>query len=279
MIVFLNGQWLDEHEATIPIDDRGFLYADGVFETALLYRGRYFHLRAHIDRLAGSAAALGIPMPDLELLHHAARGIADRNALEEGSLRITIAAPRGSRPGTTLITIAPRAAEWVAKAAAGWHIVTASTTRPSITAVPAQLKALGRTYALLARQEALRASVDDVLLLTDDGMVCEGPTWNVFWRTGKILYTPALELGVLAGITRSVLVDTARAHDYDVREGAFPRAHLDAADEIFATMTSVGLARVRSIDGRQLDTATPAADLLFEKYWEYVTDVCDRGGE
>jgi branched-subunit amino acid aminotransferase/4-amino-4-deoxychorismate lyase len=279
LIAYLNGAWLDEKEAFIPIHDRGFLHADGVFETGLLYRGSYFHLRAHLDRLANSASLLGIPAPDTPGMMQAAREIAARNHLEEGSLRITLTAPASGHAGVVLMTIAPRDPAWIARAAAGWRINTARTTRPSTEAIPAQLKALGRTYALLARREAVAGNVDDVLLLTDQGMVCEGPSWNVFWRTANVIYTPSLELGVLAGITRSILVHTARVNGYEVREGAYPRADLDAADEIFATMTSVGIAPIRQLDGRTLPEETPAADMLFDSYWSQVAAVCERGGE
>src|SRR5690606_25632180 len=112
------------------------------------------------------------------------------------------------------------------------------TRRPSTASAPAQLKAVGRTYALLARQEAADAGVDDVLLLTDHGHVCEGPTWNVFWRRGDTLCTPALEAGVLAGVTRTTVLELAPDMGLRVREGLFDRSDLDHADEIFATMTS-----------------------------------------
>ena len=279
MIAYLNGAWIEEDLAVVPVRDRGFLHADGVFETALLYRGNYFHLDAHLERLAASAALLGVTLPPLPDLARVAREIATRNGLDEGSLRITVTAGSGDRAGTQLVTLSPRDRAWIDKAERGWSIITAATTRPSVDAVPAQLKALGRTYALLARREAQSAGVDDVLLLTDSGMICEGPAWNIFWRTGDAVFTPALELGVLAGITRSVLMDEARRFGYEVHEGAFPRVVLDDADEIFATMTSVGLARFRSLDGRMMPLETPAADRLYERYWAEVAAVCERGGE
>lgn len=273
MIAFLDGDWINEDDAGISIRDRGFLFSDGVFETALLHRGHYFHLEDHLQRLQSSAALMGIPAPDNPVLASIAEQIASGNALTDASLRITLTAGSGG-DALLLVTIAPRDDAWVKRAAAGWHIITASTRRPSTAAVPAQLKALGRTYALLARREARLANSDDALLLTDDGFVCEGPSWNVFWRTGNEIHTPELGLGVLAGITRTVLMQHAADLGYVVREGAYPRDTLDAADEIFATMTSVGIARIRSLDGRVLPNETPAADALFTAYWQYVDESC-----
>jgi branched-chain amino acid aminotransferase len=275
MIVYLNGEWLDEGDATVPITDRGFLFADGVFETALLHHGGYFHLEHHLDRLAASAAFMGIVLPPQRDIAAVVHEIAARNSLEDGSLRITVSAGgRDGSIGTMLVTIAPRDVAWIEKAARGWHLITATTRRPSTAAIPAQLKALGRTYALLARREAKAAHADDALLLTDEGTVCEGPSWNVFWRTGNEFFTPALDIGVLAGITRGILMRHAAELGYSVREGKFPRADLDHADEVMASMTSVGIARIRSLDGRALPADTPAADALFARYWAEVTRVC-----
>ena len=130
------------------------------------------------------------------------------------------------------------------------------------------MKAVGRTYALLARHEASDAGVDDVLLLTDDDDVCEGPTWNVFWRTDAVLCTPALDAGVLAGVTRAIVLELAAANGLHVREGLFHRNILDDAHEILATMTSAGVVPIRSLDGRALPADTPAADTLHAAYRE-----------
>ena len=275
MIVYLNGDWVEEHDASIPIHDRGFLFADGVFETGLLYRGAYFRLREHLERLRGSAAFMGIVAPSVDELESIAAEIALRNDLTEGSLRITITPPASSAAtGTTLATIAPRDPNWIERAARGWTLITARTRRPSTAAIPAQLKALGRTYALIARQEAKAAAVDDALLLTDPGLICEGPSWNVFWRAGNEFFTPSLDLGVLAGVTRGMLMTAAADLGYNVKEGAYERTHLDNADEIFASMTSVGIARIRALDGRTLPAETPAADALFQRYWSDVEREC-----
>ena len=269
MIVYLDGTWLDAQEARVSIEDAGLLHGDGVFETALLRHGRYFRPAAHFARFAESAAALALAAPPARLLEDVARELAHRNGLRDGSFRVTLTRGVRGRP-TLFATLRPPDPEWVRRAAIGWRLITARTRRPSTAAVPAQLKALGRTYALLARHEASLAGADDALLLTDAGEVCEGPTWNVFWRVGDALFTPALELGVLAGITRTVLLDLAPGLGYTTAEVRAPRVELDRADEIFATMTSVGPVPVRSLDGRVLPPETAAADRLRSAYWAVV---------
>jgi branched-chain amino acid aminotransferase len=270
VIVYLNGRYLSRADATVSIDDRGFLFADGVFETALLHDGGFFRLRQHLRRFADSAAMLRLTAPPAEMLEEVARALARENGLASGSLRFTLT--RGSGEPTLLVTLSPEDPDAHARARRGWHLVTAATRRPSTASAPAQLKALGRTYALLARHEARDAGADDALLLTDAGSVCEGPTWNVFWRARRTLFTPGLDLGVLAGVTRAIIIELAADAGYDVREGDWPRTDLDAADEVFVTMTSVGLVPARSLDGRVLDPAAEAATALQPRYWRRVAE-------
>jgi branched-chain amino acid aminotransferase len=274
MIVWLDGRLVDERDARVPIDDRGFLHADGVFETALVRDGGFFRLNDHLVRFLASAATLRIEAPDLGTLDAIVRDVVRANALRDASIRITLT--RGVRAPLLLVTARSPDAAWARRAAGGWRIITAATRRPSTAAIPAQLKALGRTYAILARHEAADAGADDVLLLNDAGFICEGPTWNVFWRTGDTLSTPSLDAGVLAGVTRSTVMSLAAASGLHVREGLFTRAELDSADEIFATMTSVGIVSIRALDDRVLPADTPAADRLRPLYLEQVASETAR---
>ena len=277
MIVFLNGDWIEYDDARIPISDRGFLFSDGVFETARLHQGKYFRLPQHLERLQQSASTLALSLPPLDRLGALAQEIAQRNQLAEASLRITVTRGRGgaglkthgAQHPTLLVTLTEIAADWRERAARGWSLVTARTLRPAPESVPAQLKALGRVYAILAALEAEQADADDALLLTADRQIAEGPTWNFFWRKGQVLRTAALAGGILEGVTRSIIIDIARREGFRVEEGLWPRAELDDADEAFATMTSQGVVPIRSIDGRALGPAD-CASLFQRRYWEQV---------
>jgi branched-chain amino acid aminotransferase len=272
MIVYLDGEFIPEEDAAIPIGDRGFLFSDGVFETALLQDGGFFRMQHHLQRFAASARTLRLPPPDIEAVDGIIRELARRNNLRDGNVRMTLT--RGASTPLLLVTIRPPDAEWIRRARDGWSIATAATRRPSTAAIPAQLKSLGRPYAIMARHEALEAGADDALLLTDDGFICEGPTWNVFWRKDDVLFTPALDAGVLAGITRTALLELAPSVGLRPQEGLFPRAVLDSADEAFATMTSVGIVSIRRLDGATLPAATPAADALLPLYLQLVREGC-----
>jgi branched-chain amino acid aminotransferase len=277
MLVYLNGDWLAAEDATIPIDDRGFLLADGVFETARLVDGKYFRLDQHLARLAESARQLRIPTPPADELRDIFADIAERNHLTDASLRITITRGRGGRgldtrgagPSTILLTAAPVAPDWRERAGRGWTLITAHTRRPSTESVPGQLKALGRVYAILAHLEAEDAGVDDALLLSADGHVAEGPTWNFFWRKGTVLRTAALGGGVLEGVTRSIVLALAATLGYQVEEGLWPVSDVLAADEAFASMTSSGIVPIRSLDGTRFG-ADDCSSLLQQAYWAAV---------
>lgn len=277
MIVYLNGDWIEHDAARIPITDRGFLFSDGVFETARLHQGKYFRLPQHLRRLHESARTLKLQAPAEADLIDIAEQLAVRNNLEEASIRITVTRGSGGaglktkgadRP-TVLATISPVAPGWREKAARGWTLITARTLRPSPRSVPAQLKALGRAYAILASLEAEAAGTDDALLLTANEEIAEGPTWNFFWRTGHTIRTAALEGGILDGVTRQIILDIAQQEGLQREEGFWPRAELDSADEAFATMTSQGVVPIRSIDGRVMPSSDCATQFQ-GRYWERV---------
>ncbi|HSK21194.1 MAG TPA: aminotransferase class IV [Longimicrobiales bacterium] len=272
MIVSVDGALVPEERAAISIHDRGFLFGDAVFETALLHKGGFFRLRDHLDRFGASAAALRIAAPAADEVDRRVRAVVDANALRDANIRMTLT--RGVRDPVLLITARPPDTARAEATRAGWRIITARTRRPSTASIPAQIKAVGRTYALLARHEAADAGVDDALLLTDHAHVCEGPTWNVFWRRGTTLCTPALEAGVLAGITRTTLLQLAPGLGLRVREGLFDRSELDHADEIFATMTSVGVVPFLELDGRSLPAAGGTARELRDAYQAVVAREC-----
>lgn len=277
MIVYLNGEWLSDAEARIPITDRGFLYGDGVFETARLHDGAYFRLQQHLERLQRSAETLQIAAPDTEELTRLANEIAERNQLEEASLRITLTRGSGgltlgtqkAQKPTLLLTLSPMPADWLERAAHGWTLITAKTRRPAPASIPPQLKSLGRIYALLATLEAEASQADDALLLTEDGAIAEGPSWNLFWRHGQVLRTASLEVGVLAGVTRTIVMELAGSAGYRVEEGQWSRSELDHAEEAFATMTSRGIVPIRSLDGRPFRSRDCATQLQ-PRYWEQV---------
>jgi branched-subunit amino acid aminotransferase/4-amino-4-deoxychorismate lyase len=110
---------------------------------------------------------------------------------------------------------------------------------------------------MAAEAEAKRRGADDAVFLGADDVVLEGPVTNVWWRLGDVLYTPALELGILAGVTRATLVSEAAGAGYEVREGVFPLEHMAASEEAFTSSSIREVMPVVELDGRRLGEGSP----------------------
>jgi branched-subunit amino acid aminotransferase/4-amino-4-deoxychorismate lyase len=248
-----------------------------------VHRGKYFRLDQHLARLQASAAIMRLPLPGQQDLESIALGLVEHNGYQEASLRLTVTGGVGGRSlhragssaPTIIATLQEIPGDWLARAAHGWRLQLASVRRPAEASMPAQLKSLGRTYALLAHFAAEEAGFDDALLLSAEGYVAEGPTWNFFWRRANTVYTPALSSGVLAGVTRSIMLDLARAAGYATEEVLHTPDELVAADEAFATMTSSGVVPIRQIDNYVLG-ASLAAERLQGEYWSLVRRETDQ---
>ena len=114
---------------------------------------------------------------------------------------------------------------------------------------------------MAAEAEAKRRNADDAVFVDRDGVVLEGPTTNVWWRSGKTLFTPSLDLGILAGVTRAVLLELAPEAGYDVEQGHFELERLDAADEAFTSSSVREVMPVTALDGKPIGRG-PASDEL-----------------
>ena len=105
---------------------------------------------------------------------------------------------------------------------------------------------------MAAAAEARARGADDAVFVTEDGLVLEGPVTNVWWRRGSTLFTPSLDLGILAGVTRDTLLELAPAHGFEVQEGRFPLAELAGAEEAFTSSSVRELLPVVELDGEPI---------------------------
>lgn len=264
MIVYLNGSFLPIAEARIPITDRGFLYGDALYETVRVQGSGYVRFDEHYRRLLRGAQALAIPVPDAETLRRIGGELAARNGVFDGAMRVTLTrgpggeglASREAGPPTVVVTLAPIPEARLRRAEAGWTAIVARARR-----APAAIKSAHRVDAILAKLEAEAAGADEAILLTPDGWVAEGTICNVFWRRGDTWYTPALDLGILPGVTRGLVLELAAREGLPVEEGRYPADALRAADAVIVTMTSLGIVHVRALDGRALPTSGPRGGL------------------
>ena len=235
-------------------DDEGLLRGRAVFETLRVYAGTPFRLEAHLDRLAGSAARLGLPAPDRAGFEEAATAAVAASGEGDLVLRFLWSAGRegAGRPvGIALASTLP----------AGLEELRARGLRLDVVewAPGALAGAKSTSYAanMAAQAQAQRHGADDALLVDPAGVVLEAPTSNVWLREGDLLVTPALELPILAGITRAALLELAPAGGYAVEEAVFVLDRLVAADEVFTSSSVREVMPVTAIGGAPVGDGVP----------------------
>ncbi len=123
------------------------------------------------------------------------------------------------------------------------------------------VKSTSYAVNIAAEDEAKRRGADDAVFVDAAGIVLEGPTTNVWWRRGTTLFTPSLDLGILAGVTRATVLDLAHEAGYPVEEGQFPLAELAAADEAFTSSSVREVMPATELDGRPIASGPAASEL------------------
>lgn len=259
MIVYLDGRFVPEAQALIPVTDRAFLLGDGLFETLLIHRGEPFRWDDHLQRLTAGAKYLGLRLPlDATTLRAAVIELITRNQLPEAILRLTLSrgsgtrgySPRGANHPRLVITLHP-APPSLPSRRPRWKLITSSIRLPARDPL-ARYKHLNRLPNVLARAEAEAAGADEALLLNTNGDLVETAAANLFWISDGGVLTPPLEAGALAGITRSVVFELCDATQIPVGEvTAKPRVLANAAGA-FATLSTLGIIELASLDGRPL---------------------------
>lgn len=260
-VAYVNGRVGPLAAARVSVLDRGFLFADGVYEVLRTYDGVPFQLEAHLRRLRQSLRGLRLPLPlplprlqalILDLLRRS--GYADARVYLQvtrgAAPRRQHAFPRGIRP--TLVVFVERVVEDGPRRR-GLAVVTMPDPRWRYC----HLKTLALLPNVLARQAAVRAGADEAVLLGPGGVVREGSTSNVFMVRGRVLRTHPLGAEILPGVSRQVTLAVARAEGLDVREEPFRLAALLRADEVLLSSTALEVAPVVRVDGKRIGGGKP----------------------
>jgi branched-chain amino acid aminotransferase len=258
MIVWFNGELMDETEVRIDPRDRGLLLGDGLFETLLARQGRIAFLDAHVVRLAAGGNILGIPLPSsTRHLAIACGMLLEANGLMQSprtALRITLTRGPGPRgllpPEKPMPTLMITASESPSPAAAQSAIL-ATPRRNALSAV-SRLKALPYLDNLLAREEAHSRGADEALMLDTSGHLACASVANVFlWEKDKLV-TPAEECGILPGVTRAAVIELAERMKIEVAEDMIAPQRLARADGAFLTNSLIGLMPLSRIEQREM---------------------------
>ena len=145
--------------------------------------------------------------------------------------------------------------------ARGIKVVSLLGVRAEVPWLLGGVKSTSYAVNMAAEAEARARGADDAVFVTQDGLVLEGPVTNLWWRRGSTLYTPSLDLGILAGVTRETLLELAPAIGYEVREGRFPLVDLRSAEEAFTSSSVRELMPIVELDGAPVPRGEAAAAL------------------
>jgi 4-amino-4-deoxychorismate lyase len=254
---------VDPAEPVLHVDDEAFLRSRAAFETARVYGGMPFKLDEHLARLAGSAARVEIGRIDVAELERLARLALEAAAAPDAVLRLFVTPGRDGAGRPTQIAMVSTLPEGLEEARArGIKLVSIQlgldpALRASSPWLLGGVKSTSYAVNMAAEAEARRRGAYDAVFLAAGDVVLEGPVTNVWWRLEDLLYTPALELGILAGVTRATLVEEAAAAGYEVREGVFPLEHMAAAEEAFTSSSVREVMPVVELDGAKLGNGAP----------------------
>jgi 4-amino-4-deoxychorismate lyase len=254
---------VDPHDPVLHADDEAFLRGRGAFETIRVYGGRPFRLDDHLERLAGSSERLDLPAVDIDAFRQLAEQAIGAAGEDDVVLRLYLTPGReGEGRPTALAMVSTIPAVLEERRAAGMRMITVPLgLDPNLRAEAPWLlggvKSTSYAVNMAAEAEARRRGADDAVFLAAGRIVLEGPVTNIWWRRDRQLFTPALDLGILAGVTRSTLLEEAEGLGYAVREGAYPVAELAAAEEAFTSSSVREVMPVIELDGTPIGAGAP----------------------
>jgi D-alanine transaminase len=262
VLVYLNGEYVPHNEAKVSVDDRGFLFADGVYEVIRIYAGQPYLMDAHMDRMERGLAALHIGFRDTDRVVEAAeRLIRDNEVDGDGSIYVQIsrgAAPRKHAfPGKdTRPTVYVAAQPLTPKPAEYWLDGVDAITVPDNRWARCDVKSIALLPNVIANQAAHAAGAFEALFVRD-GVVIEGSHSNLWGvRRGRLVTYPASNY-ILPGITRAKVSELAEDLGIDQTEGPIFQEELFDMDELFLTGTTTEVMPVVRVDGREIVDGEP----------------------
>jgi D-alanine transaminase len=264
-IAYVNGRYLPRREAAVNIEDRGYQFADGVYEVCEVRGGRLVDERRHVERLQRSLHELRIAMPmTAAALGMVMRETVRRNRVRDGIVYLQVTRgvarrdhafpPAGTAPS---VVVTARNLDFAGNerlAEEGIAVVTVPDNRWERV----DIKSVSLLPNVLAKQAAREQGAREAWFVDRDGRVTEGSSTNAWIVTpdNKVVTRPA-DTGILRGITRTVLLDAIRAQGLVFEERAFSVAEAYAAREAFVTSASQIVLPVVRIDGRPVGNGAP----------------------
>jgi len=261
-IVYVNGAFVPEAEAKISIFDRGFIFADGIYEVSAVLDGGLVDNDAHLARLERSLRAIDLAMPcSKQEIVDVQRELIRRNHLVEGAIYLQVtrgaadrefAFPPDAQPSLVMFTQARDIVE-DPKAATGIKLLSVADIRWARR----DIKSVALLAQVLAKQAAAAAGCQEAIM-HEDGVVTEGGSSTVFIVTeGGQIVTRANSQAILPGITRQTLIRLAREKELAIEERSFTLDEVFAARECFVTSATAFVKAVVEVDGRRIGGGQP----------------------
>jgi branched-chain amino acid aminotransferase len=255
-VLWVDGALVDETTARVSPMDHGLLTGDGVFETLRVYGGVPFAWDRHLDRLARSATALGLPLPDPAALRNAADAVIAANDLADARLRITVTggpAPLGSERGDhppTVIVAVGQLRTWPETE----DVVVVPWTRNERGAT-AGLKTISYAENVRALAYAHERGANEAVFANTRDELCEATGSNVFVVSDGVVRTPPESAGCLAGVTRAYVLEVCASEGIPCEETDLPMPALTSCDEAFLTSSTREVQAIATVDGAGLPNA------------------------
>jgi D-alanine transaminase len=258
--VFLNGQFVPYAEASLPIEDRSYLFADGVYEVIRVYRGVPFLMAEHMKRLARSAAAIKLPPIDPEEIEKVCLELVLRNGIDEGTIYIQVsrgaypprnhAFPKEVKPSILALARPVNLNPQI------WEEGVTATLVPDQRWARCDIKSVSLLPNVLAKQTAIERGCYDAIFVKD-GFAIEASAANfMVVLDGEIRTFPKTHQ-ILGGITRDYVLALARELGYPVREEGVLVEELPRCSEAWITSTTAEILPVRRIDALQIGEGKP----------------------
>ncbi len=262
MIVYFNGQFIPKEDVRISPDDRGFLFADGVYEVIASYRGRLFRPDAHLRRLERSLHELRIAVPDLAALRGVAERLIEANGLAKGDAGVYIQITRGVAPRNHAFPD-PAVPPTVYASAFPFEMPREEQERgvrvilvPDVRWARCDIKSVALLANVLACQRAVESGAAEAIFVRD-GVVTEGSRHNVCAVFGGRLVTHPKTNVILPGVTRDVVLELCGQLGIPYNETPILESQLREADELMIVGTLSEIMPVVQVDGWMVSDGKP----------------------
>ncbi len=282
MLVYLDGRFVPQEKAMVSVFDHGFLYGDGIYETMRVYNGTFFLLRQHLVRLRSSAKAIALTLPlPPDGIADALQKTVSINKLRNAYVRIHLSRGLGAIgldpalcPAPTMVIVAKPFHDYPpAQYEQGVRVSLVNTRRNHPAALPPSIKSTNFLNNILAKIESIKAGAVEGIMLNWEGHVAEGTVSNIFLVRRGVLYTPSVKTGILAGVTRGLVLRLAKKSRIPVKESLLLPKDLAAADECFLTNTTMEIMPVTAIGKKRVGNGRPGpiTGLLRQAYRKEVS--------